>query len=78
MENGNDQIAMGNAVETVADTLLKSLGSDFRWELSFPELTEDMVERFQAYGNEESFPAGAGTSDASLVRGRFCQPRREH
>ncbi|MGC1626472.1 MAG: FAD-dependent oxidoreductase, partial [Candidatus Acidiferrales bacterium] len=49
----------GKAVETVADTLLKSLGSDFRWELAFPDLTEDMVARLQAYGSQESFPAGA-------------------
>jgi thioredoxin reductase (NADPH) len=59
MENNNDQIALGKAVETVADTLLKSLGSDFRWELAFPDLTEDMVARLQAYGDQESFPAGA-------------------
>ena len=59
MENNNDQIALGQAVETVADTLLKSLGSDFRWELAFPDLTEDMIARLQAYGNQESFPAGA-------------------
>ena len=59
MENNNDQIAFGKAVETVADTLLKSLGSDFRWELAFPDLTEDIVARLQAYGNQESFPAGA-------------------
>src|ERR1700752_4437318 len=59
MENGNDQIAPGNAVETVADTFLRSLGSDFRWELAFPELTEDMVDRLRHYGNQESFPAGA-------------------
>lgn len=59
MENNNDQIALGKAVETVADTLLKSLGSGFRWELAFPDLTEDMIARLQAYGNQESFPAGA-------------------
>ena len=59
MENNNDQIAFGKAVETVADTLLKPLGSDFRWELAFPDLTEDIVARLQAYGNQESFPAGA-------------------
>src|ERR1700733_8004167 len=59
MENNNNQIAFGKAVETVADTLLKPLGSDFRWELAFPDLTEDIVARLQAYGNQESFPAGA-------------------
>jgi thioredoxin reductase (NADPH) len=58
MENANDIIGRDNAVETIADTFLKLLSSDFRWELAFPELTEDMVERLQAYGEEESFPAG--------------------
>src|ERR1700722_13727472 len=58
MENGNDPIARDDAVETIAGTFLKQLGSDFRWELAFPELTEDMVERLRAYGEEESFPAG--------------------
>jgi len=57
MENENHQIALGNSVETIADTFLKLLGSDFRWELAFPELTEEMVERLRAYGNRESFPA---------------------
>src|ERR1700691_4293577 len=59
MENNNDQIAFGKAVETMADTLLKSLGSDFRWELAFPALTEDIVARLQAYRDQESCPAGA-------------------
>jgi thioredoxin reductase (NADPH) len=59
MENNNDRIAFGKAVETMADTLLKSLGSNFRWELAFPDLTEDIVARLQAYGDQESFPAGA-------------------
>src|SRR3984885_9495308 len=59
MENGNDPVARDDAVETIAGTFLKQLGSDFRWELAFPELTEDMVERLRAYGEEESFPAGA-------------------
>src|SRR5215468_2031099 len=58
MENENDTIAHENPVETIADTFLKLLGSDFRWELAFPELTDDMVERLQAYGEEESFSAG--------------------
>src|SRR5580692_9143577 len=43
---------------TFADTLLKELGPDFRWELAFAELTEDMVERLRAYGSLESLPAG--------------------
>ena len=38
---------------------LKSLGPDFRWELAFPELTEDMVARLRAYGSQETFTGGA-------------------
>ena len=30
---------------------------DFRPELAFPQLTEDMVERLRPYGREETFPA---------------------
>jgi len=30
---------------------------DFRPELAFPQLTEDMVERLRSYGREENFPA---------------------
>src|SRR5260370_37714858 len=43
---------------TFADTLLKELGPDFRSELAFAELTEDMVERLRAYGSLESPPPG--------------------
>jgi thioredoxin reductase (NADPH) len=59
MKNSKDQNPANNAVETIADTLLKSLGADFRWELAFPELTEGMVEKLRTYGTQESFPAGA-------------------
>jgi thioredoxin reductase (NADPH) len=55
----NHHIALDNAVETIADTFLKLPGADFRWELAFPDLTDEMIERLHAYGNEESFPAGA-------------------
>ena len=30
---------------------------DFRPELAFPRLTEEMVERLRAYGQVETFPA---------------------
>ena len=30
---------------------------EFRPDLAFPQLTEDMVERLMAYGREETFPA---------------------
>ncbi|QMV19379.1 cyclic nucleotide-binding domain-containing protein [Granulicella sp. 5B5] len=32
---------------------------DFRPDLAFPKLTEEMVERLRAYGREETFPDGA-------------------
>ena len=49
-----------------ADAVLESkenkdiewLGPDFRQDLAFPALTEDMVGRLRAYGHVESFPAG--------------------
>jgi hypothetical protein len=54
MKSEHDQI--GGAEEaTLAETFLRSLGPDFRWELAFPELTEDMVERLRAYGSQETF-----------------------
>src|SRR5258708_32757237 len=59
MTNPEDQIARGKAIATIAETFLKSLGPDFRLELAFPELTEDMIARLRSYGTEESFPADA-------------------
>jgi len=58
MKSDSDQVRLGNAGETLADTFLKSLGPDFRWELAFPELNEEMVERLRGYGNQETFSAG--------------------
>jgi thioredoxin reductase (NADPH) len=51
------EIEMRNPAEPTADKLLELLGADFRQDLAFPILTEDMVERLRAYGCEESFPA---------------------
>src|ERR1700733_11729617 len=59
MNTVNNPIAFDSAVEPTAETLLRWFGTDFRPELAFPELTEDMVERLRHYGNQESFPAGA-------------------
>src|SRR5258708_12849831 len=59
MTNTEDQFARGDAIATIAETFLKSLGPDFRLELAFPELTEDMIARLRSYGTEESFPADA-------------------
>jgi thioredoxin reductase (NADPH) len=57
MKSDSDQVPLGNAGETLAETFLKSLGPDFRWELAFPELNEEMVERLRGYGNQETFSA---------------------
>jgi thioredoxin reductase (NADPH) len=32
-------------------------GTDFRPDLAFPKLTEEMIERLKPYGHEETFPA---------------------
>jgi thioredoxin reductase (NADPH) len=37
--------------------LSASNNPDFRPDLAFPKLTEEMVERLRAFGEEESFPA---------------------
>jgi thioredoxin reductase (NADPH) len=58
MKSDSDQVPLGNAGETLAETFLKSLGPDFRWELAFPELNEEMVERLRGYGDQETFSAG--------------------
>ena len=58
MKSDSDQVRLGNAGDTLAETFLKSLGPDFRWELAFPELNEEMVERLRGYGNQETFSAG--------------------
>ena len=38
---------------------------DFRADLAFQKLTEDMVDRMLAYGREESFPAKARLTSRS-------------
>jgi thioredoxin reductase (NADPH) len=59
MENVNEQINLSSAAETIAETFLRSLGADFRWELAFPELNEEMIVKLRRYGKQESFPANA-------------------
>ena len=59
MKQINDELEAGNRSDTIAETTLKALGQEFRWELAFPELTADMVERLHYYGVQESLPAGA-------------------
>jgi len=59
MNNVNNRLELDNAGETIAESVLKSPGADFRSELAFPELAKDMVERLRNYGNLELFPADA-------------------
>jgi thioredoxin reductase (NADPH) len=59
MENANKQVDLSRAAGTIAETFLRSLGADFRWELAFPELTEGMIVKLRRYGKQESFPANA-------------------
>ena len=59
MNTVNNPIAFDSAVEPTAETLLRWFGTDFRSELAFPELTEDMVDRLRPMGTRKSFPAGA-------------------
>lgn len=33
------------------------VGADFRYDLAFPQLTDDMIQRVRPYGREEVFPA---------------------
>jgi thioredoxin reductase (NADPH) len=58
MKNENGQNPGDSALGAFMDALVKELGPDFRWQLAFAELTEDMVERLRTYGSVESLPAG--------------------
>jgi thioredoxin reductase (NADPH) len=58
MNTDTSSPALANAFETIADTFAAGPGADFRSELAFPELTDDVVTRLRAYGSEESLPAG--------------------
>jgi thioredoxin reductase (NADPH) len=58
MKSDNDPIDRTDDGATLAETFLRSLGPEFRWELAFPELTEEMVERLRAYATQETFDSG--------------------
>jgi tRNA-dihydrouridine synthase len=47
MNNVNNRLGLGYAGETIAETVFKSLGAEFRSELAFPELVDDMIERLR-------------------------------
>jgi thioredoxin reductase (NADPH) len=58
MNTANQSFALANTFDTIADTFAATPGADFRSELAFPELSDDMVARLHGYGHAESFPAG--------------------
>jgi thioredoxin reductase (NADPH) len=58
MENTGAKPEASNSAESYENTI-EWLGADFRQDLAFPALTEDMVERLRAFGDEEVFPANA-------------------
>jgi thioredoxin reductase (NADPH) len=56
MENNGEKLEASNPAESYENTI-EWLGTDFREDLAFPTMTEDMVERLRAFGDEEFFPA---------------------
>lgn len=56
MEETGEKLEAGNSAESYENTI-DWLGVDFRQDLAFPTLTEDMVQRLRDYGSEEVFPA---------------------
>ena len=56
MEDNGEKLEASNSAGSYENTI-EWLGTDFRPDLAFPKLTEDMVQRLRAFGEEESFPA---------------------
>ncbi|MGC2400908.1 MAG: FAD-dependent oxidoreductase [Acidobacteriaceae bacterium] len=56
MENVNGKLETRNTSEPADDKVADWLGADFRPDLAFPALTDDMLDRLRAYGTETSFP----------------------
>ena len=58
MENKREELAPVQDARLREAQVVDWAGTDFRPDLAFPKLTEDMVERIRPYGHEETFPAG--------------------
>jgi thioredoxin reductase (NADPH) len=56
MEETGERLKADNSTESTENTV-EWLGADFRQDLAYPQLTDDMVERLRAFGDEEVFPA---------------------
>lgn len=59
MEIEGDGSNEGHREQSIGADPSENIAAEFRRDLAFPKLTEEMVERLTPYGREESFPANA-------------------
>ena len=57
MENTREELDPNQAARFREAQVVDWTGTDFRPDLAFPKLTEEMVERLTPFGHEETFPA---------------------
>ena len=57
MENAHEELDPNQAARFREAQVVDWTGTDFRPDLAFPRLTEEMVERLKPYGHEETFPS---------------------
>jgi thioredoxin reductase (NADPH) len=57
MENAREELDQNQATRFREAQIVDWTGTDFRPDLAFPKLTEEMVERLKPYGREEMFSA---------------------
>jgi thioredoxin reductase (NADPH) len=55
----NDQFDPGHDTQSNESPSTKEITADFRRDLAFPTLSEEMVQRLLGYGREEIVPSGA-------------------
>jgi len=53
MANSDDQLASGQDAQSNEPAAVPAITADFRRDLAFPKLTEEMIQRLQQYGREE-------------------------
>jgi thioredoxin reductase (NADPH) len=57
VENARKELEQNQATRFREAQVVDWTGTDFRPDLAFPKLTEEMVERLKPYGHEETLPA---------------------
>src|SRR5947207_265505 len=57
MENEREELDQNQATRFKEAQVVDWTGTDFRLDLAFPKLTEELVERLKPYGHEETFAA---------------------